>query len=106
MVYVKTANDLQEISQLEILHHGPTEDSIVKKLPGMGLKFRWSTWLDESEEGIARQCFYVVFKEIKEKDIKRARVLTNTMESAPSKEKKAKYSHFYKTRQGLFHQIS
>ena len=38
--YIKIRNNLREIGMLDCLKHGPTLDSIVRKLPGQELKTR------------------------------------------------------------------
>ena len=72
-------------------------DSLVKKLRGIELKSRLSTWLTVKEERCTRGGFYVVIKEFMEKQIKRARVLRKTIKSGSNKEEKVKYTHCYKT---------
>ena len=48
--YIKARNNLEEIGQLESLRNGPIINSVVKKLPSLELKLRWSSWQKEKEE--------------------------------------------------------
>ena len=59
---------MQEIRKLESLRHCPTIDSLVKKLPGMKIKSKWSIWQAE-EELLAEEEVYRVFNQFMEKEI-------------------------------------
>ena len=73
--YIKVRNDMKEIEMLDCLKHGPTIDSIVRKLPGQELKTRWAIWKSDKSGQVVTDGLDVVWNDFMEKEIETARIL-------------------------------
>ena len=66
--YVKIRNNLREIEILDCLKHGPTINSIVRKMPGQELKMRWAIWKSDRSIQVTTDGLYVVWNTFIEKE--------------------------------------